>query len=176
MDCRQVNERTAPYLDGELAPGEGQQVEEHLTRCPACAALVEALAAQPLGPARPPEAIDETTWGAMDRVLARELDRKGAAGGRPRFWQREFAVRGSTAFGYAAALALSILWGVHSHREAAAVEREAADLAAALERERREPADPTAVLPPPDYDLAGWSGGRDAALQLAVYAPLQGTW
>lgn len=44
MKCQAVGRRISAYLDGLLSPGERQQVELHLSGCPACARETQQLA------------------------------------------------------------------------------------------------------------------------------------
>lgn len=36
IDCEEALRRLAEYLDGELEPGSGREVEKHLQRCRSC--------------------------------------------------------------------------------------------------------------------------------------------
>jgi anti-sigma factor RsiW len=41
MTCEEIIEFLLGYLDGELAPHEQEQFEEHLAECPTCVAYLE---------------------------------------------------------------------------------------------------------------------------------------
>ena len=45
MDCKDISELLAAYLDNELTPEEGEQVRSHLSTCPHCREELEAIAA-----------------------------------------------------------------------------------------------------------------------------------
>jgi anti-sigma factor RsiW len=42
-DCSRIAERLVEYSDGELSPGESQEVAQHLARCPECQRALRAL-------------------------------------------------------------------------------------------------------------------------------------
>lgn len=46
MDCEHYEELLSAALDGELSAEEQRELDEHLARCPACAALFDELSAQ----------------------------------------------------------------------------------------------------------------------------------
>ena len=46
MDCEQALERMSEALDGPLSPQAREELDDHLARCPHCAALFEALKGQ----------------------------------------------------------------------------------------------------------------------------------
>lgn len=46
MDCEQALERMSETLDGPLSPQAREELDDHLARCPHCAALFEALKGQ----------------------------------------------------------------------------------------------------------------------------------
>lgn len=149
MDCAAIAERVAPYLDHELAPAEVVQLEEHLERCTACQALVSGVADQVFVRPRVPRMDDPDVWDAMDRALAREA-RRIAKDAAPRpTWELRLGV--GSALGYAAVLALTVLWGLHNHHEASRAAAQAQALAEQLEQTRlvRIPTTttPTAIAP-----------------------------
>jgi len=45
MDCKDINELFTAYVDGEVTPDEGEQIQAHLSACIRCREELEALAA-----------------------------------------------------------------------------------------------------------------------------------
>jgi len=86
MNCGDVRDRVAPFLDGQLPEAEAREVGAHLDDCEACRRLVLGLGAQPLGrhapvPSRPPE-----FWGSMDRAIEEAARRPVSRGVRAMAW------------------------------------------------------------------------------------------
>ena len=115
MDCTDITDRLAPFLDGELSPGETTLVETHLDHCEACQDRCDAMGAQEFGGvvriagAEHPEfwarldgAVDEA-WAHRERA-APPPQRRGPRSGR-------VEVRLTTLLLYAAGLALTLAWG-----------------------------------------------------------------
>ncbi|MGD2115157.1 MAG: zf-HC2 domain-containing protein [Acidobacteriota bacterium] len=69
MDCRRIEPRLTPFLDGELGPAEELAVRTHLGACSRCAARLETLRAtrEAVADLRP-EPSDEG-WTALERRL-----------------------------------------------------------------------------------------------------------
>jgi anti-sigma factor RsiW len=148
MDCTDVTDRLAPYLDDELAPGEIELLERHLDGCEACRTRIEKLSAQDLSPPQPAAALlarvsSEEFWAGMDSRLAEEIEAVEASSGPLR--QRFVASISWKVVGYAAAMALALLWGMHSHREVRIARAEVESLARQLEREQRLAEGPPAL-------------------------------
>lgn len=165
MDCRTVADRLAPYLDGELGPSEGAQLDEHFGRCAGCRARVEAMAQQRF-PALTPasRALATDLFDEMDQALATELDaelqRRGREG-QPRlaFWRRRMPVRGAHVFAYAALLLLTVAWALNAHQQAGTAQARAELLERQLERERRLAGEPV-LVPAEGYRMVTYTPHR----------------
>lgn len=139
MDCLTARERMVPWLDGELARGEAEQLETHVGGCERCVAQAERLSEQQaqlkaLGPAS--TAVPAPNWSAMDARLAAELDAVEAAVEAPRpppLWKREQRLPIGAVVAYAALLLLSLLFAADRHLAAAEAEARATDLTLALQ-------------------------------------------
>jgi anti-sigma factor RsiW len=140
MDCRTVNERLVPWLDGELAPAEARGVEEHIERCAGCGARAEALAQQGalLEGLKPTGATEQP--GFWDRFDARVLPALAElpAGPAPRpAPPREFRISVAGVAAYAAALVLALGWALVQRAEVSRAQAQAAEAQSELERVRR---------------------------------------
>jgi anti-sigma factor RsiW len=154
MNCGQVTERMAAYLDGQLAPAEAEQLSEHLHGCTPCHQICDAMMGQDFAPMSAAEKDEgcgaEGFWDAMDTALDSELAAltpmstsrgQGARIGLPM----------TVALAYAAALLLAVTWGYQHMERADSAEETAQGLQQQLEQERRLAADPQAVPGVPEY-------------------------
>ena len=71
VPCSLLAEVLSAYVDGELAPRRGREIERHLVACGECRARVEALLIlkQRLGTVRTPSAAPEGFWDDVCRRL-----------------------------------------------------------------------------------------------------------
>ncbi len=154
MDCPTARALAVAWLEGELAPGEAEQIDHHLEHCEDCAEFVAALDGQSadlaaLAPPADPRLAQPGVWDRMDARLAEEMDRAFADRAAPQpFWQRPMRVSPVGLVAYAAALMLALGWGYINLIEARDANTRADVLGAELERERRlaaQPAEPTRV-------------------------------
>ena len=155
MECSTVADRIAAYLDGELARSEREMFEVHLESCEGCQALVERVDAIDM---RPPPTLPETAeprfWATMDSSLSAELDAAVARSAEvargppvsapptPPWWRRAMAWELRVSFpvvaGYAALLALALVWSWSNLQRAQSAEYATQNLAEQLEREQRQ--------------------------------------
>ena len=147
MECSTVADRIAAYLDGELARSEREMFEVHLESCEGCQALVERVDAIDM---RPPATLPATAeprfWATMDSSLGAELDaavarsaevaRSPAVSAPPTAW--ELRVSFPVVAGYAALLALALVWSWSNLQRAQSAEYATQNLAEQLEREQRQ--------------------------------------
>ena len=166
MDCADVADRSAAYLDHELSPGECQLFETHLDGCTDCRSLLERLAAQDLGPPLVVQGLeDDAMWRSMDQRLATEWDRVQADRPKsPPLMTRRLTVRLPLALAYAALLLLSLAWGWGNLQRAVRAEGSVQEMSQQLDREQRLAAEPATPAPVP----------RDA-YSLVNYTPHRGT-
>lgn len=75
LDCQDIADRAAPWLDQQLSPGETELVERHLDGCAACRERLELLSEQRFERPRLVQVEAPDFWRAMDDRLAQE-DRK----------------------------------------------------------------------------------------------------
>lgn len=152
LDCQDVADRVAPWLDEQLSPGESELFERHLDECASCRDRVGLIADQRFEPPRVREAEAPGFWDAMDRRLALELDRQQAevVALRPAsvpWWRREVRVTGA---GLAAAMVLAFsLAALSAFQSTRAAQADAAlaSVQEELERERRLSASREPALP-----------------------------
>lgn len=158
MECSTVADRVAAYLDGELARSEGELFEAHLESCTSCQDLIDRVAAVDLTPPPPlPETAAPAFWSAMDQRLAAEMaavqteEIKAAnqppvvvVAPTPSWWRRvmqwELRVSFPVVAGYAALLALALMWSWSNLERAESAEFTNQNLAEQLEREQRQQA------------------------------------
>ncbi len=152
LDCQDIADRAAPWLDQQLSPGETELVERHLDGCAACRERLELLSEQRFERPRLVQVEAPDFWRAMDDRLAQEHERllaeRAAAGPTPTsWWKREIRLSGAS-LAAAAALALSLA-GVSAWQAARAVQADAAlaSVQQELERERRLSASREPTLP-----------------------------
>ena len=69
MDCADVADRAAAYLDTELSPGERTQLEDHVDQCGECRVLLERLSAQDLAAPFKLDGLDEPALGPTRFIL-----------------------------------------------------------------------------------------------------------
>jgi anti-sigma factor RsiW len=148
MDCQTVQDLSIAFLEGELSPGETDQVAEHLEICEACAERLalfdeqsEDLAALP--PPPDPRLQQPGFWDRMDAALAEEAAHALAPPAPPvPVWRRPLKVSPLGLVAYAAALLLAVTWGWLQHQDAQQAAAHAASLETELEQERRLAAQP----------------------------------
>ena len=154
MNCGQVTERLAAYLDGQLAPAEAEQVAEHLHGCTHCHQICDAMMAQDFAPLSAQEKADgcgsDGFWDAMDTALESELSamtpkRQSAQGGA------RMGLPMTVAVAYAAAFLLAVAWGYQHMERADSAEAAAQVLQQQREQEQRLAADPPTVTGVPAY-------------------------
>lgn len=151
MDCHEIGDRMAAWLDAELSPGEAELFARHVEGCEACEGLLRRMEAQRfVRPALPdPEALGH--WARLDAAVAaewrrQELERPPALRAAP-WWRRELRLPGLAAGAYAAVLLLALgLAGWQTARLTQA-ETAVAQAEALLQREQRLAARPGAALP-----------------------------
>jgi anti-sigma factor RsiW len=168
MDCPDVRDLSVAWLEGELSPGEAEQVAMHVETCTACADHLGALDshAEVLRSLPPP--VDEKVgqpgfWDKMDRAVAVEIDRAVATPPEPTpLWRRRLQVTPLGLAFYAAAMLLALGWGTMNLLAAQQAEARAGNLDAELQRERR-----LAVQPP--------APSRAEQYRPAAYTPRRGT-
>lgn len=83
MECHEVHDLVAAWLDDELSPGQRELMDRHLERCEACAGLVAALAEQDLRPPPAPDTAAPGFWDALEARLAAEQAVSAEAGPVP---------------------------------------------------------------------------------------------
>lgn len=165
MDCQSTRELMAGWIDEQLSPGQHELMAEHLVRCPACSALLEAMETQDL---RPPRHVIHVPglWDRMDQALAAELEQAEAEAEPPAApavvvppqpWRLQ--VGWPTALLYAALLTLAVGWGLHTQQALQSSRAETAALQRELEREKRLASQPTSP-PPEGYRFARGTSSR----------------
>ncbi len=111
MNCKELRECVAPFLDGELEPDRLEAAADHLEGCADCAALVERLATVPLRPVPPRPPAEPEFWDAMDRALADEAERPPGLLERARRWLRsDLRVSRGAVMLYLVLLGLAFCW------------------------------------------------------------------
>lgn len=166
MDCNEVTDRSAPYLDGELARSEVELFESHLDQCEGCRRLLGALAEQDLGPPLRIEGLDrQGFWEPMEAAVGAERVAMGLAGSaRPPapLLRRRLELSLASMVALAAVFLLTLTWGAVQARRADRAE--ALVIAAGLQADRVERLSASPVLSP-----------RTGTLDLATYTPHRGT-
>jgi anti-sigma factor RsiW len=162
MNCPEITERLAAFLDGQLAPAEAEQVGEHLSGCTPCHQLCDAMMGQDFAPMSAQErdagCAGEGFWDAMDGVLDKELSAMApAAAGRT---PARLGVPMSVAMAYAAALLLAVAWGYQHMARADEAEATAKELQTQLEQERRLAAEPRSTPGLPAYQPVAYTPQR----------------
>ncbi|MBI4662984.1 MAG: zf-HC2 domain-containing protein [Verrucomicrobia bacterium] len=116
MRCAAVRKELNRYLDAELAPKAREEVERHLTACPACReALAQLQGVSGLWAALETPRMPE---GFADRVMREARQRTGS---RPRqawhwpwlrwWWEQSLAMRAAAASTVVAGLAVGVIMG-----------------------------------------------------------------
>lgn len=161
MNCEELRECVAPFLDGELEPPRLEAAAEHLEECDDCAALVERLATVPLRPVAPRAPAEPEFWEAMDRALAAEAKRPPGPVERVRGWLgAELRVSRGAAMVYLLLLGLAFCWHL--------LRPEPATLPPTL-LTAEHPAEVSPAAAPPQPSR------RSQKLEKASYAPVQQT-
>lgn len=158
MDCSNIADRVAAYLDNELARSELALFEEHLESCEACQELVERVSAVDLSPPPPPpEVSDPAFWARMDGALAEEQRRieaeaATAAPAMPpaanRLMGRQLRVSFPVILGYVAFLMLAIGWSLMNLQRAQTAEAALQNMEELVQREQRQNQAPPAEIVP----------------------------
>ncbi len=111
MDCKDLRDRLAPLLDGELTADEERQVAQHLESCAACLDLVDRLSVVPLPPVASGAPHAPEFWNSMDRVLEEEAGRPLPTMARTKAWvQGEVRLSRGMALGYLLLLLAAFTW------------------------------------------------------------------
>jgi hypothetical protein len=114
FSCSDVRYCAAAWLDEQLSPAESEFMEQHLNCCPECEDFVGALAEQDFSPPNVKLIEQDHFWDTMDQALEEEFLQSN---------QREQQFSRAALIVYAAALVLSVLWGVHHRQRAIHLER-----------------------------------------------------
>jgi anti-sigma factor RsiW len=166
MDCTDIADRLAPFLDGELSPGETTLVGTHLDHCVPCQARCEAMAEQDFGGVvRIAGSEHPEFWARLDETVDHawaQRERAPSPPPRTSLSRRRIEVRLTTLLLYAAGLALTLAWGAGQWVRA---DRAVADLVARDAQFAR--ADRLAAEPPADWQID--------QLALTNYTPHRGT-
>jgi predicted anti-sigma-YlaC factor YlaD len=122
MDCGEARQRLVALQDGELAPSEQVQVEEHLASCPSCRALEARLAAvTPRASLQVPPAMlarledrvaTDVILALADRSANRPHPTWIARAGR--WLRRDLEIPAGAVVGYLVLLAATLGWAVAS--------------------------------------------------------------
>lgn len=158
MQCHEVHELVAGWLDDELSPGQAELMAQHLERCEACAELVQTLSRQELSPPPAPDTASPGFWEPLEDRLGQELEavlaERTAEPPAPPPWHRELRLRPVQALLYAAVLLLAMGFaGLQSWRASTTAE-ELAELQSELDRFERIHAQPAQALPLEAYPVA----------------------
>lgn len=166
MDCTDIADRLAPFIEGELSPGETTLVETHLDHCVPCQARCEAMADQDFGGVvRIAGSEHPAFWARLDQAVDQAwTQREHSAAPPPRDSLRSGRVelRRTTLLLYAAGLALTMAWGAGQWVRADRAEASLATRDAQFDR-----ADRLAAAPPAEW--------RVDQLALSNYTPHRGT-
>lgn len=161
MDCHEVEDRMAAWLDAELSPGEAELIARHLEHCPACAATMRRMEAQAFPRLHLPDVGAPGFWDRMDAVLDREQERRVEAEAAPAAraasggWLRgEVRLPRATLLAYAALLVLAVGVAAWQGARATMATSSLAELELRVEREQRLAASPRAELPVEPVGLA----------------------
>lgn len=112
--CRDVHVCSAAWLDEQLSPAEYEFIEEHLRNCPECEGYLQKMAEQDFEAPQLKFVQDEVYWQDMDQALLEELEQEE---------KRRTPIPWSMIALYAAALLLSVLWGVQHRQRAIHLEK-----------------------------------------------------
>jgi predicted anti-sigma-YlaC factor YlaD len=112
--CRDVHVCAAAWLDEQLSPAEYEFIEEHLRNCPECEGYLQKMAEQEFEAPQLKFVQDEAYWQNMDQALLEELEQEE---------KRRTPIPWSMIALYAAALLLSVLWGVQHRQRASHLEK-----------------------------------------------------
>ena len=134
FDCRDVRLCAAAWLDGQLSPAESEFMEEHISQCRQCEELIAQMAEQDLKPPKLRIIQDDEYWREMDETLATELMQAQRASRRKVSWKVLSL--------YAAALLLTVFWGIHQRHRANALQEIVENQQRTLEQFERMSAQP----------------------------------
>ena len=146
IQCSDVQMCAAAWLDGQLSPAESEFMEEHLSQCPKCEDLLARMSEQRLEPPKLKLIQDDAYWREMDKVLADELSLAQQESKQKINWKVVSL--------YAAALLLSVLWGVHHRQRAITLEQVVENQQRTLEHLERisaHPESPKTYVVPAKY-------------------------
>ncbi|MEL6344212.1 MAG: zf-HC2 domain-containing protein [Myxococcota bacterium] len=159
MDCQSVSDRIAGWVDDQLSPGERELVDDHLSRCESCRAMADAMRQMTLTPPAPP-ALPDGFWDRMDGTLSDEMDRVAQlpppAPTIPRtpLLKRQLTISVPALMALAAAVLLSISFGVYGQLKSAEAERMLTQTIQHHERLQRLHATPAPAIEQQDYSVA----------------------
>ncbi len=159
MDCEEVRERIAGWLDGELSPGEAELFGRHLARCTGCTAEVERVEEQSFARPPLPDTDREGFWDQLDLAAHRELDRVTAEAAQasaqpPPPWRRELRLGPVQALAAAALLIAALGAATVQTVRAAQAQAALAELQVELDRQDRLAASPGSELPIEPYTVS----------------------
>ena len=112
--CRDVQACAAAWLDEQLSPAECEFIEEHLRNCSECEDFLQQLAEQEFEPPQLKFVQDDAYWQDMDQALLAELEQDE---------KRRSSIPWPMVFLYAAALLLSVFWGLQHRQRAVHLEK-----------------------------------------------------
>jgi hypothetical protein len=164
MNCAEITDRIAAYLDGQLCPAESEQVSEHLNGCTPCHQLCDCMMAQDFAPLSQEEKdamCGAGFWGPMDTALDKELANLERSGTDGAGWSKgRVGLPMTVAVAYAAALLLAMAWGYRHMERADDAETTAKDLKIQLDQERRIAAEPRVSPEVPAYRPVSYTPRR----------------
>lgn len=154
MDCQEVVDRMAAWLDAELSPSEAELFANHLGGCAACAATMRRMEAQVFPRLALPDTRAQGFWDHLDIALDAERARATAdgAGDQPQalptaWYRRDLRVPGGMAVLYAALLLLTVGVAAYQSARLSHADASVAALELEVEREQRLAATPDPQLP-----------------------------
>jgi len=112
--CRDVHLCSAAWLDEQLSPAEYEFIEEHLQSCPACEEFLQKMAEQEFEAPQLKFVQDDAYWQEMDQVLLEEIDKEE---------KKQSSLPWPMIVLYAAALLLSLIWGLQHRQRAIHLEK-----------------------------------------------------
>jgi len=114
FSCRDVQACAAAWLDEQLSPAECEFIEEHLRNCPECEDFLQKMAEQEFEPPQLKFVQDDAFWQDMDQALLAEMEQDE---------KRRTSFPWSMIALYAAALLLTLIWGLQHRQRAIHLEK-----------------------------------------------------